>query len=201
MDWELYYQHLISGYLPMILVLLLYFYCLHKKGKKQKLAHVILVFVFCFYLFGILSMTGIWWFRPFSPIFVFVPFIDMVKGPVDTVLNFLLFIPLGLFLPVLYQRFEYLKKVAVTGFLISFSVEVIQMYDCGATDINDLITNTMGTCLGYYCYLLLRKIIPTTWIKALQMEERYFDYEVTFYWTVSLLIMTTIQGNIYHALF
>ena len=58
---------------------------LYIKGKKQTFPHIILSFVFCFYLFGILTMTGVWWLRPFSPVFEWVPFVDMVRGPIQTV--------------------------------------------------------------------------------------------------------------------
>ena len=60
------------------------------------------MFVFCLYLSGVLTVTGIG--RPFSfrPRFNFLPFVDMVKGPVDTTLNVILFLPLGVFLPILY---------------------------------------------------------------------------------------------------
>ena len=197
----LYIPHLISGYIPMIPVLLLYFFILRMKGKKQTFAHVILTFVFCFYLFGILTMTGIWWFKSFSPRFVLVPFVDMVRGPIDTVLNVLLFMPLGFFLPILYKKFEKIRAVVFAGVLISLSVETVQMFGCGATDINDLITNTVGSCLGYCVYLLLYKIIPRTWVKAFQVKGIQCYYELLFCWILSLLIMTTIQLNIFDFLF
>lgn len=201
MDWTLFMQHLISGFIPMILVLLLYFVVLHCTGKKQTIAHTVLTFVFCFYLFGILTMTGIWWLRPFSPKFVWVPFVDMVRGPIDTALNVLLFIPLGFFLPVLYERFDSFKPVVLTGFLISLSVEIIQMFGCGATDINDLITNTSGTCLGFCVYSWVRRIVPKSWQKALRVEGPQCYYELAFCWLVSMLIMTTIQLSVFHLMF
>lgn len=73
--------------------------------------------MFCFYLIGILTMTGIWHLESFAPRIVFIPFWDMISGPVDTVLNILLFIPLGVFLPILYKRYNCIKKVILIGFL------------------------------------------------------------------------------------
>ena len=201
MDWDLYIQHLISGYIPVIPVLLLYFFVLYIKGKKQTFPHIILSFVFCFYLFGILTMTGVWWLRPFSPVFEWVPFVDMVRGPIQTVLNVLLFIPLGFFLPILYKRFGSIRAIAITGFLISMSVEIIQMFGCGSTDINDLMTNTLGSCIGYGLYLLFSRIIPKTWLKAFQVEGNQCYYELIVFWVLSILIMTTIQMSIFHFLF
>ena len=34
-----------------------------------------------------------------------------------------------------------------------------QMFGRGATDINDLITNTVGACLGFFIYQLLSKLV------------------------------------------
>lgn len=102
----------------------------------------------------------------------------MIRGPVDTVLNVVLFVPLGLFLPILYKRFEKIWKVALAGFLISLSVEIVQMFGCGSTDINDLMTNTIGACLGYFVFLLLNKIVSKPWLKSLQVEGAQCYYEL-----------------------
>ena len=75
------------------------------------------------------------------------------------------------------------------------------MFGCGSTDINDLITNTVGACIGYYVYVLLHKIIPDSWHKVLQVNGVQCYFEPTVYWILSLLIMTTIQLNIFHMLF
>ena len=46
----------ISGYVFIIPVLILYFFVLKKSGRKQSVFHIIAVFVFCYYLFGILYL-------------------------------------------------------------------------------------------------------------------------------------------------
>lgn len=51
-------------------------------------------------------MTGIWYLSTFDPRIVYIPFVDMIRGPVDTVLNIILFIPLGIFLPLLYKKYD-----------------------------------------------------------------------------------------------
>ena len=103
MDWELSIRHLICGYIPVLLALVVYFF-LTRKRKKLSKGHIIASFVFCFYLIGILTITGIWHLGSFAPRLVYIPFWDMISGPVDTVLNILLFIPLGVFLPILYRQ-------------------------------------------------------------------------------------------------
>lgn len=100
-------------------------------------------------------MTGICLKGSFSPRIVYIPFVDMIKRPKDTVLNVILFVPMGIFLPALYGKYDKIGKIALTGFLISLSIIIVQMFGYGATDINDLITNTVGTCLGGCIYTLL----------------------------------------------
>ena len=149
MDWHFAAPHLICGYIPQMAALALYFIILHLAGRRQSAGRILLSFVFCFYLIGVLTMTGICIRASFSPRIVIIPFVDMIRGPVDTALNVLLFIPMGFFLALLYERFDSIGKVAAAGFLLSLSVELVQMFGFGATDINDLITNTLGACLGY----------------------------------------------------
>jgi glycopeptide antibiotics resistance protein len=133
--------------------------------------------------------------------FVFIPFVGMIRGPKDTVQNVLLFIPLGFFLPLLYERFGRLRKVAVIGFLVSLSVEIAQMFGTGTSDINDLITNTFGTCLGYGIFSLLYRTIPKSWNEKIRVKGTQGYYESILFWVGSLLIMITIQILIYRAFF
>ncbi len=201
MDWQFITHHLVSGYIPVAAALVLYFILLYVIGKKQTMGHIIISFVFCFYLVGILTMTGVCIGGSFSPRIVFVPFVDMIKGPVDTALNIFLFVPLGFFLPILYRKYDRIGKIALVGFLVSLSVEIAQMFGTGATDINDLITNTVGACLGFVLYRLVYKAIPKSWIKQIQVDGVQCYYELLFFWFGALLIMLTIQLHIFHALF
>ena len=61
-------------------------------------------------------MTGIWYLSTFDPRIVYIPFVDMIRGPVDTVLNIILFIPLGIFLPLLYKKYDKIGKIVLIGF-------------------------------------------------------------------------------------
>ncbi len=200
MDWELSIRHLICGYIPVLLALVVYFF-LTRKRKKLSKGHIIASFVFCFYLVVILTMTGIWYLGSFAPRIVYIPFLDMISGPVDTVLNILLFVPLGVFLPLMYKRFGCIKRVALVSFLISLSIELVQMFECGATDINDLITNTLGACLGYFISKCLCRIIPKSWIKSLQIDGSQCRNELFLFCIISFASMITIQPQIYHSWF
>ena len=97
MDWELSSRHLLCGFTPIIALLAAYFIFLHLKDRRRTFGHIAISCAFCFYLTGILTMTGIWYMSAFDPRIVYIPFVDMVRGPVDTVLNVVLFIPWGYF--------------------------------------------------------------------------------------------------------
>ena len=124
--------------------------CFRKRGRTTQ--HMGLSLVFLFYLSGVLAMTGIG--RPFGffPRLALVPFVDMIKGPVDTTLNVLLFLPLGVFLPILYAEFDGIRQIALCAFALSLAIELTQMFGLGITDVNDLMTTTAGACLGLFPY-------------------------------------------------
>lgn len=85
----------------------------------------------------------------FQPRLHLIPIAGIPEDFVNSVLNILLFLPLGVFLPFLYERFKSAKNVAVYGFLMSLSIELLQLFNAGITDVNDLIMNTLGAVLGY----------------------------------------------------
>lgn len=120
----------ISGYVFIIPVLILYFFVLKKSGRKQSVFHIIAVFVFCYYLFGILTVTGIGYTSTisFRPKISIIPFCGMISGPIDTILNLVLFVPLGFFLPLLYKKYQHIKNVTLTGFLFSLSIELFSVW-------------------------------------------------------------------------
>lgn len=192
----------ISGYAFIVPVLILYFLYLKKSGRRQSLIHITAVFLFCYYLFGILTVTGIGYTSTisFRPRISLIPFLDMISGPIDTILNIVLFVPFGFFLPLLYKKYQRIKTVALTGFLFSLSVEIVQMFGWGSTDINDLITNTAGACLGYLVYYLLSKVLPKDLRKQLQSESVNAMGEVLLFMIYTFAVMITIQPWVIHSL-
>jgi glycopeptide antibiotics resistance protein len=189
-----------SGYIFVFLGVVLYFLYLKKSGKKQTLFHIVTVVLFSYYIIGVLTMTGIHDFDSFAPRIVLIPFVDMIKGPIDTVLNVILFLPLGFFISLLYKRYNRVSKVVLTGFLLSLSIELIQMFGMGATDINDLITNTFGALLGYGIYKLLSKLTGEKFFEKFKSVKISEQKEVLLLIVYSFVIMIAIQPIILHSL-
>ncbi|MFB4353925.1 VanZ family protein [Microbacterium sp. LS_15] len=90
-----------------------------------------------------------------------VPFQDIVDDPVGLTLNVALFVPLGLLAPVLLRTSTWLRA-ALLGLLVSGTIEIVQFIGDvtvgpgRVADIDDLITNVLGTVIGY---LVLRLAI------------------------------------------
>lgn len=67
--------------------------------------------------------------------------------------NVAMFIPSGIVLPIIYKRLDTFGKVLLAGGGISLCIELIQLpFSVRATDIDDLILNTLGVILGYGIY-------------------------------------------------
>ena len=190
----------VSGYIFAIPVLILYFLRLKKAGRTQSPLHIAAVLIFCYYLFGLLTVTGIGYTSTinFRPNIFWTPLIGMITGPTDTLLNIVLFIPLGLFLPLLYRKYHRIQSVALTGFLFSLSIEIVQMFGWGSTDINDLITNTAGVCLGYLTFCLLTKLLPADMRKQLHSKRVIGMVEVLLLAICAFTIMITVQPWMVH---
>lgn len=96
-----------------------------------------------------------------------IPFAGMVEDLKNSFLNVLLFLPLGIMLPLLWKQFRSPKNTVLFGFIASVIIELLQMLTFRATDINDLITNTAGAYLGFLCAKALQqKYRPTGEDKA-----------------------------------
>ncbi len=71
--------------------------------------------------------------------------------------NAAMFIPSGIVLPIAYRQLNSFAKVVAAGAFISFCIEVIQLpFPQRASDIDDLIMNTLGVIVGYGIYAAVR---------------------------------------------
>lgn len=85
-----------------------------------------------------------------------VPFIGSSFIPV--LLNALLFLPYGFLLPVVFTAYKWnWKKILCIGAATSLIIEVLQLFGGRYAEIDDLLTNAMGTLTGYFVYVCIRK--------------------------------------------
>lgn len=77
--------------------------------------------------------------------------------------NVVLFVPLGLMLPLLFAEVRTSWAVAWRAALVSTTIELVQwVTGARATDVDDIILNTAGALLGYAAYRLLVLVIAST---------------------------------------
>lgn len=71
-----------------------------------------------------------------------------------------LFVPGGILLPIVYsRRLNRFWKVTAAGLLLSLCIELLQLpFRVRATDVDDLLLNTLGVMLGYGIYALVRAL-------------------------------------------
>ncbi|HEY8909524.1 MAG TPA: glycopeptide resistance protein VanZ-A [Desulfosporosinus sp.] len=89
-----------------------------------------------------------------------IPFAGPSNGSFrEMIENVIIFIPFGLLLNVNFKKNGFLPKFAFI-LVFSLTVELIQfIFAIGATDITDVITNTVGGFLGLKLYGLSNKYI------------------------------------------
>lgn len=88
----------------------------------------------------------------------------IVNGKVDfgeMIDNAIIFIPVGLYINMLKKDWKFSKKIGIiVG--ISFIFEMLQfIFGIGATDITDIINNTVGGFLGLGIYQIFYQIFKT----------------------------------------
>lgn len=133
----------------------LFFVVMYAMKKRQKVTWQCLPeLLFTIYSVAALRITGIWgmsfhldsWKN-----FNLIPFVG--SSLMMVFLNLLLFVPLGLLLPIVFRSYrENGKKVLLTGFLLSLAIELLQLFGGRFSEIDDLIINTAGTMVGYGLY-------------------------------------------------
>ncbi|QFF99003.1 VanZ family protein [Psychrobacillus glaciei] len=76
----------------------------------------------------------------------------------NTLGNILIFIPLGIFLPILFKRYTSFSKAIAFSIIVSFTIESIQLLlQIGQFDIDDLILNGIGSIVGFLFIKLIFK--------------------------------------------
>jgi glycopeptide antibiotics resistance protein len=75
------------------------------------------------------------------------------------VANVALFVPLGFLLPLLLPRLDRLWRTVAAGLALSTLIELSQVAFPGVrrADVNDVLTNTLGTAVGYLAYRLVAR--------------------------------------------
>lgn len=126
--------------------------CIYNKLWFHSRKRTVIYMVFGLYLAALLALVGFPGVTSLEIDFSvnIIPFADMAADFVNACLNVLLFVPFGFFLPILWDTFRKIKNVAKAGLITTLFVEISQIFTFRTTDINDIITNTVGAMVGYF---------------------------------------------------
>jgi len=70
--------------------------------------------------------------------------------------NFIMLMPLGMYLPILYRKLNNFFVVAAVAFFISFLIEFLQLITSfRSADVDDILLNTTGACVGFVIFRIV----------------------------------------------
>ena len=148
-------------------------FCVLDRIKFRNRKKTVFYFIFATYLAAVYLFVGMptLQFMRFELSLTLTPFLPMVADFKNTILNIILFIPLGIMLPFLWKKYNTLRETLFFGFSMSLAIELLQILTYRATDINDLIANTIGAVLGYFVFRIISCIIPSVTKFATRKNE------------------------------
>lgn len=165
-------RELISFIISFILITILNIF-LRKSNKnfENKVSWQHYFFRYMFILYLVVALTQVVGFpslekwqrisrfnRPiFNPNINLVPFKDGIQ--ISSILNIIFFMPFGFLLPTLWKKYRTLWSTLYQGILFSIIIEISQLFvPYRATDVDDLIMNTIGTICGWIVFNIMSKV-------------------------------------------
>lgn len=144
-----------------ILIYVIYFGFIHVLKKQKNISwKCIFELMFCVYSVLLLKLVGVFSLKlSLSGIknYNIVPFIGSSIVPV--ILNFILFVPYGILLSIVFTSCKWnWKKICCVGAITSLIIELLQMFGGRYAEIDDLLMNTIGTLVGFLFYTFVLQI-------------------------------------------
>ena len=94
-----------------------------------------------------------------KPIIYLFDYPTMGEALLNLIGNTAMFVPLGIVWPAVFKKLNTHGKVIAAGFGVSLTIEILQLpFFDRATDVDDLLLNTLGFLVGYGIYLLVKKL-------------------------------------------
>ena len=144
-------------------IILIPVFAVLNKTKFHNTQKTALYFIFAIYLSAVYLFVGMptLQFMRFEVSITLTPFFPMIADFKNTILNIILFVPLGFMLPFLWKKYNTQKATLMFGFGMSLAIELLQILTYRATDVNDIIANSLGAVLGYFVFRTTSCIIPS----------------------------------------
>ncbi len=94
-------------------------------------------------------------FKPFHTISFYLS--GKPRDPLKNIIgNIILFIPLTILIPLLFEKTQRGSKIILIFLLTSLAFEIIQLFTLfGSFDVDDLILNTLGGFIGFFIFIII----------------------------------------------
>lgn len=123
-----------------------------------------------------------------------------VKNLANVLLNVALFMPLGVFLPLIWKKFRKWHVSILAGFSFSLVIELIQLVSSrGVCDVDDLFCNTMGTAIGYLLIMTVLAIFVEKRLKSTLAYGSLSLASIIALCSIFLIYNTQEYGNLPYA--
>jgi glycopeptide antibiotics resistance protein len=133
---------------------------------------------FYVYIFMVLTLTGYfilfreisahdWWHRMMARVdnrhrvnFELLKVFKIYKVTDKQVLgNLVMLFPLGIYLPLMYRKLSGFFAVTFVSMMVSIAIVLLQLATSfRSTDIDDVLLNTIGACVGYIVYAIAKEV-------------------------------------------
>ncbi len=155
----------LAALLPFLIVFILFRNAQKQKGVSYSRYHFIAMIVFAVYVVGVYHFTGagtiydglMYQLELRQDKINIIPFSNNIDITAY-LLNVLLFIPLGLLVPIIWQKINKLTHVIGTGFFFTLFIEISQLLNNRRTDIDDILLNVLGAIIGFGFFKLFDRI-------------------------------------------
>ncbi|MEF9951421.1 MAG: VanZ family protein [Clostridium sp.] len=173
----MYYIKLLLENLPLIIFIGTIgfsgiYLCLHKilKMKFRGRVHIMFTYLFSLYIGLIIYVTffsaryslngGVYNINsnPFDWVYSTYT-LGISQGIKQFVLNIIMFIPFGIFIPLILSRINSLKYIFLVSIISVSIIEGLQLTVGRIFDIDDIIANTLGAVIGYCLYTIIKGIV------------------------------------------
>lgn len=181
-----------------VIITMIGFCLLYKKRNLTNTGwHILLLFIFAIYIFGVFYFTGVgtifdmkfYGLEYHADRVNLVPFSDTNIDYMGYGLNIVLFVPLGFLLPLVWQDFNRISYVFISGLLLSLMVELSQLLNIRSTDIDDLILNTVGAIFGIIIFRLYSYITKRIGKSVNHVRERRAGFDDKLEVIIYILVM------------
>lgn len=170
-----YVYEFLSAFLPFLICLIIW-----QKKKQIGLSKIsyAMIFVFVIYITGVYHVTGAgtlydglrYQLEMQAEQVNLIPFSNDISV-IGYLLNIVLGIPLGILVPLIWEKRNTFLCTLQTGFFFSLFIEISQLLNNRSSDIDDLLMNTAGTVIGFLCYKV--------WEHSSQSDGRRNDVPVS----------------------